>query len=452
MARDCQIKEIPSSGDKLSWAGVREVISNGVKENVWVQCRLDRAFGNSEWFSLFPRSHTIYLERLESDHRPILTNIRGIESRRVGRFMYDKRWSNKPEVVELIRKGWISHTSNASASVSERIAACRKILSKWKRSEVSNSKRMIVKLRVELEQEEMKSDPSMPRIIFLKLELAKLFQEEEEYWKLRSKNNWLQSGDKNTKVFHGWAKTRKMKNNIPSLTDSEGIEHTSEEAKGDIAIKYLSELFKSSHPTDATELLRDFAPRVTASMNEGLIKPVSDAEIKRAVKAIKSDSSPGADGMTRHFFQKFWTITGPQIIEEVKKFFIEGVIPQDWNFTQLCLLPKKPNPTLMTDLRPISLCAVSYKIVSNILCARLKGILPRLVSPTQGAFVAGRLISDNLLIAHEMVPGLKTNPNCKRDFIAIKTDMSKAYDRVEWGFLEVLSHILYSSMVKRMGR
>lgn len=116
---------------------------------------------------------------------------------------------------------------------------------------------------------------------------------------------------------------------------------------------------------------------------------------------------------------------------EVKGFFQDGAIPQDWNYTQLCLLPKKPNPSLMTDLRPISLCAVSYKIISNILCARLKSILPLLVSPTQGAFVAGRLISDNLLIAHEMVHGLKKNPNCKGDFIAIKTDMSKAYDRVE---------------------
>lgn len=170
---------------------------------------------------------------------------------------------------------------------------------------------MISKLQTELEEEEEKVALTIQRIVYLKLELAKLFQEEEEFWKLKSKKNWLQSGDKNTKVFHGWAKTRKMKNNIPSLTDTDGVEHTSEEAKGDIAIKYFSELFSSTQPTDASELLQGFSPRVTDRMNEGLIKPVTDAEIRRAVKAIKSDSSPGADGMTGHFFQKFWSITGP---------------------------------------------------------------------------------------------------------------------------------------------
>ena len=54
---------IPSSGNRLSWGGVREINSNGIKEKVWVQCQLDRAFGNVEWFRMFPKSHTLYLEK-----------------------------------------------------------------------------------------------------------------------------------------------------------------------------------------------------------------------------------------------------------------------------------------------------------------------------------------------------------------------------------------------------
>lgn len=92
----------------------------------------------------------------------------------------------------------------------------------------------------------------------------------------------------------------------------------------------------------------------------------------------------------------------------------------------------------MQDLRPISLCAVQYKIISKILCNRLKVILPDVVSETQGAFVSGHLISDNIIIAHEMVYAVRTRDGVADDCMAIKTDMSKAYDQVEWCFIETL--------------
>ena len=431
LKRDCRLKEPPSSG-------VREIFTGGVKEKVWIQCRLDRAFGNAEWFRIFPGTHIKYLERTGSDHRPVLMSLVPSPVKRSGKFTFDKRWCNKPEVMEVVRQGWNLNTGGNRGTVSERIQSCRKELSKWKQSSTSDSSVQIRKLRQTLEAEGKKLYPDLQLLSSTRIELEKAYQEEETFWKQKSKNTWLQVGDKNTRVFHGWVETRSMKNRVQSLFDSSGIEHFDENKKGDIAVQYFQDLFRTSGCRNADALLEGMMSRVTTRMNSSLTKMVTDTEIKRAVKAIKSDSAPGIDGMTGQFFQKYWNITGAQVTVEVKKFFESGVMLSDWNHTQLCLIPKVPNATHMKDLRPISLCSVAYKIISKVLSNRLKVILPRIVSPTQGAFVAGRLISDNLLIAHEMIHGLKTNPNCREDYIAIKTDMSKAYDRVEWAFLETL--------------
>jgi len=79
---------------------------------------------------------------------------------------------------------------------------------------------------------------------------------------------------------------------------------------------------------------------------------------------------------------------------------------------------------------------VIYKIISKVLANRLKPMLHSIISKTQSVFIANKLITDNILIAFESLHHMKTNCIGKKGFMAMKLDMSKAYDRVEWCFLE----------------
>lgn len=95
-------------------------------------------------------------------------------------------------------------------------------------------------------------------------------------------------------------------------------------------------------------------------------------------------------------------------------------------------------PDKVADLCPISLCNVLYKIISKVLANRLKKIFPVIISENQSAFVPGRLISDNILIAYELTHFLRKKKKGDEGWAAIKLDMSMAYDRVELSFLQAM--------------
>lgn len=133
---------------------------------------------------------------------------------------------------------------------------------------------------------------------------------------------------------------------------------------------------------------------------------------------------------------------GDDLSRDIWLFFKTDSYHQRQNETHVCLIPKVVGPKNISEYGPISLCNVYYKIIAKILSKRLHPLLFNLISEHQSTFFPARAISDNVLITHEIIYYLRTSGATKQCSMAIKTDMSKAYDRIEWYFLRKVLHRL----------
>lgn len=167
--------------------------------------------------------------------------------------------------------------------------------------------------------------------------------------------------------------------------------------------------------------------KVSALMNESLVRPYTADGVRRAVFMMGANKAPGPDGLTAGFYQLHWDVVGPRITEAVLNFLNGGNMPEDLNQTTIVLIPKCKNPQEIKQFIPISLCNVIYKICSKVLANRLWVFLDGIISEEKSAFVPGRLITDNVLIAYECTHYLKWEKG-NTGACAIKLDMAKAYD------------------------
>jgi hypothetical protein len=83
------------------------------------------------------------------------------------------------------------------------------------------------------------------------------------------------------------------------------------------------------------------------------------------------------------FFKSFWDVVGQQLTKEVLDVLRGGWLPEGWNDTIISLIPKVEKLDKVTDLRPISLCNVVYKVVSKVLSSRLRDVIPKIITPTK---------------------------------------------------------------------
>ena len=269
----------------------------------------------------------------------------------------------------------------------------------------------------------------------LKWEINGLLIKEEKMWKQRSRALWLKEGDQNTKFFHNRASHRYKRNRIEELKNEAGVVCTNEEEIADILIAYYQQLFSTASPTRVEEVLRVVPSIITEEQNTMLAVEFVKAEINEALQQMEPLKALGPDGLPPLFYQKFWNTIGDDVLAAILNCLNIGFIPPSINRTFITLIPKVKSPTVVFEFRPIALCNVIYKLASKVIANRLKKVLPYLFSESQSAFQSNKAISDNILVAFELLHHMKTQKSKKADFMTLKLDMSKAYDRVEWHFL-----------------
>ncbi|CAN6584292.1 unnamed protein product [Malus baccata var. baccata] len=426
-----ELADLGYEGYPFTWRNKRDSLP--------IQQRLDRGLASSGWLNFYPDTKIIHVALEGSDHSLLLLTTKKSEEWRGNRFMYDARWSKQEECRNIITKdwGWEGQGSHAFRFC-EKLKLVSMSLKGWYREKGRNSKKTIDKLKGELRKAYQSVNFASAEVHQMEEELQEANRKEEEYWRVKSRVQWLNYGDKNTKFFHAQTMKRRSSNKIKGLEDAHGVWHSDPDGISKLAVDYFADIFKSSNPIQLEEITGCVQARISQEDNLMLTAPVSNIEIQVAAFQIPPTRAPGPDGFSGSFYQDHWEVVGNDVTKIIRAFWYSGKLLKKLNHTNLVLIPKVSCPKTLGQYRPIALCNVGYKILAKVITNRLKKVIPKVISENQSAFVAGKNIQDNILVVHEILHSLTYQTGEDRSGMALKLDMAKAYDRVEWGFLLVM--------------
>jgi hypothetical protein len=236
---------------------------------------------------------------------------------------------------------------------------------------------------------------------------------------------WLKEGDANTKFFHRCMLNRRRINEISYIETNDRKVTEVQEIKQEI-FYHFSALFKEQSVNRPLLENMDFNC-IGVEENAVLTAEFSEEEIRKAVWECESSKCPGPDGINFGFIKEFWDVIKVDFQRFISEFHTNGRITRGANSAFITLIPKVENPVKLNEFRPISLIGCMYKVLSKILENRLKGVAQKLISAPQFAFL------ESILIANEIVDDAKRK---KREVLMFKVDFEKAYDSVDWKYLD----------------
>ncbi|KAJ1703007.1 hypothetical protein LUZ63_002786 [Rhynchospora breviuscula] len=440
----------------LGFKGPAYTWSSNLNTSKPIHQRLDRVIVTTTWSGLYPEAFVNHLPRIFSDHTPIILNT-DKKLVHAKNFRVEHWWlhydSFRKECAEL----WDRDLNVAWEVKYKKLVRGIKA---WRRKITSPKD----KLR-QIEEKILEVQSLPPPLQNLKEEIS-LRQEYEEvhaqlltYWQQRSRVQWATMGDRCSAFFHQAATIRRRRNLITTLLKDDGTWTSNESEVRNLLVTYFKNLYCTARQHSGTVGIPDHIKsqftklNVAARTKIGLV-PDSE-EIRATLWEMGQDRSPGPDGLTVRFLREMWPVLGPDIVNKVRHAFRLGYMPNEWSRVFIVLIPKIDHPQKPTHYRPISVCSVLYRLTMKLVAKRFALHMPSLISTSQTAFLKDRNIHENVILLREVLNCFHSE-NCPSSAFALKLDLFKAFDTVQWNFIkEILlaintppniTNLIYSAM------
>ncbi|XP_039004831.1 uncharacterized protein LOC120132053 [Hibiscus syriacus] len=384
------LSDHPFSGPLFTWSNKQQ--------GSFLARNLDRVLINPVWFGSFADSEVEFLAPGDSDHCPAFAWLyKFAPVSRPKPFKFLNFWTLHPRFMDVVEESWqVPSSGNPAQVLFLKLKRLKRCLKDLNRSHFSDIYGLIKEKREELQKIQLANlDPGASgQDVSLELEIEKELKALEItellFYKQKVKVNWLKEGDQGTKFFHSMVSIRRKSTTIRMRYDQNRTRlDTFEDMANEVVRFFKNQLGMAdsgvigSSVSTIRNLLGYSLPLEAVDF---LCSEVSDLKIKDVIWGQGNDKSPGPDGYNPFFFKAAWSIVGEDFKNAFRFCFNESFILPSFNATAIVLVPKIPNPSSITDFRPISLCSVIYQTVTKILVNRLSIVFSGMVSFNQTAF------------------------------------------------------------------
>lgn len=293
MIQSYELCDLDIIGHQFTW-------ERGRNTSHWTEVRMDRVLANPSWVDIFHTAKLYNMEGSPSDHSPLLlipeVAHKGVRKRH---FKFENAWLTEPMCFQIVKSYW---EEEDNSNVLQKLKCCAESLNIWGQKITGCFSRRIKDCKVKLKVLRSKRDEhSATEYEKVKKQLFLILNQKEIFWRQRSKQLWLQAGEKNTKYFHASCNRRKRNNYIQRSKNDAG-EWVEWDSGIPVMIKeYFQKLFAKDHCQEEA-VLDCVLKHISDQQNGVLLQTVTPDEIKEAAFHMHPDKAPGPDDMTPAFF------------------------------------------------------------------------------------------------------------------------------------------------------